>query len=85
MHRVESQQLGTTISVTLVYAASVATTPGTSSYVVCVLMSDGSSVPALSCTKSPPPCVSNRSRNNTGGLVIVLTIDAVDPGGVTYN
>ena len=74
-----------TVSVTLVYAASVATTPGTSSYVVCVLMSDGSSVQALSCTKSAPPCVSNRSRNGTGGLVIVLTIDATDPGGVTYN
>jgi hypothetical protein len=76
---------GATISVSLVYAASVATTPGTSSYVVCVLMSDGSFVPALPCSKSAPPCVSNRSRNGTGGLVIVLTINASDPGGVTYH
>jgi len=75
---------GATISVTLKYAASVATTPGTSSYVVCVKLSDGSFVQALPCNKSAPPCVSNRSRDGTGALIIVLTINATDPGGVTY-
>jgi len=69
--------------VTLTYAASVATTPGVSGYVVCVVK-NGTSTEANACNKSAPPCVSNRSRNGSGALVVVLTIDANDPVGGTY-
>ena len=74
---------GSLISVTLTYAASVATTPGVSTYVVCVVK-NGISTEAKACNKSAPPCVSNKSRNGTGALVVVLTIDASDPVGGTY-
>jgi hypothetical protein len=79
----QSYPSGSLLSVTLTYAASVATTAGVSGYVVCVVK-NGTSTEANACNKSAPPCVSNRSRNGSGALVVVLTIDANDPVGGTY-